>query len=138
MILKSLWYHRMHIVLDDFYKLYMTRIIFIQFQCDYMRFQTLSATIGNRRLKSWLTRFYVISYNLLWVLWLHSQFRTKWFNDFTCEWPLGIVLNFINQKCNKWLNTLWKILFRRIKKIIQKYWKHFELLCRRRQKSCFV
>ena len=43
----------------------MTRIIFIQFQCDFMRFQTLFVKIRNRRLKSGLTRFYQISYDCI-------------------------------------------------------------------------
>ena len=39
-------------------------------------------------LKSRLTRFYVISCDLLW---LHSWFRTKQFNNFfTIEWPLEV------------------------------------------------
>ena len=37
----------------------------------------------NRRLKSWLTQFYLI------IIWLQSWFRINWFKDSTTEWPLG-------------------------------------------------
>ena len=53
-----------------------------------IRFQTLFVKIRNRRLNSRLIQFYRICYD---VLWLHSWFRTKWFNDFTSEWPIGLI-----------------------------------------------
>ena len=51
--------------LSDFSKLHIIRIIFIKFKSDFMRFQTLFVEIRNRRLKSLLTRFYVISYDCI-------------------------------------------------------------------------
>ena len=39
---KSVWYHQLHIVLDDFSKLHMVRIIFLRFQCDFLWFLVIS------------------------------------------------------------------------------------------------
>ena len=58
-------YHLLHIFLGDFGKVYMIRIIFIRFQWDFMRLQSFFVKIQNRRLKSRLIRFYVISYDFL-------------------------------------------------------------------------
>ena len=58
---KILWY-RLHIFSS---KLYMIPIIFIRFQFVFIRFQALFVKIRNRRLKTGLTRFYIISYDYI-------------------------------------------------------------------------
>ena len=47
------------------YQFHMIRILFIRFQSHFMRFSTPFVKIWNRRLKSRLTRFYVISYDCI-------------------------------------------------------------------------
>ena len=85
---QNLWCNRLHIIFGDFNKLYMIRMIFIRFQCDFMRFRTF-------REDSKLTTT-VSTYSILQnFLWLHARFRTKWFNDFTSEWPLKWISNFL-------------------------------------------
>ena len=79
----KIWYYRLHIVLGDVSEFYTIRITFKQFQCDFSRFQALFVNIRNRRLKSGLSRFYMISYDCI------LDFEWSSFNDFTSEWPLG-------------------------------------------------
>ena len=68
---KILWYHRLHIVLGDFRELHMIWILFIRFQCDFMRFQTLSESTTKVSTDSISSDF----------LRLHFWFKVMWFND---------------------------------------------------------
>ena len=77
--IKILWYHRLPIILSDFSKLLMIWIIFVRFQCDFMRFQVLFVKIPDQRLNYRLTRLYVIFWFLM-IAFLIPTEAIQWFH----------------------------------------------------------